>query len=43
MPSPNPNPNPNPNQESNWVAAHAFATGGHAWAADYRVVLSLEG
>ena len=24
------------------MAAHAFATGGHAWAADYRVVLNLE-
>ena len=32
----------NGGEESNWVAAHAFATGGHAWAADYRVVLNLE-
>ncbi|EOD08797.1 hypothetical protein EMIHUDRAFT_217054 [Emiliania huxleyi CCMP1516] len=28
-------------EESNWVAAHAFATR-HRWAADYRAVLNLE-
>ena len=29
-------------EEVNWVAAHAFATGGHKWAKEYRVVLNLE-
>ena len=32
----------NGGEESNWVAAHAFATGGHSWAKDYRVVINLE-
>ena len=32
----------NGGEESNWVAAHAFATSGHPWASEYRVVLNLE-